>query len=159
MSRAVLSQPEAAVAARVIAAVAPAEGPLLEQLIRPGRLEFLRRSGAVGYGIEDIVQVASPYVLVGVGWAWAVVANEAKVQAEEKLKRLTSRAFGRKAEPPKALDGQPPKVTEADLRSLVLDRLIELGCTADEAVRLSRAISREVVDEYSLSRALKNPEQ
>ncbi len=159
MSRAVLSQPEVAVATRVIAAVAPAEQPLLDQLIKPRPFEFLRRSGAVGYGVEDIVQVASPYVMVGVAWAWAVVVNDAKAEAEKKIKRVYRRAFGWLAHPPKALDVQSSPATEADVRTLVLDRLIEIGCTPEEAISLSRAISREVVAEFDVTRPHKNLEQ
>ncbi len=159
MSRAVLSEPEVAVATRVIAAVAPAEQPLLSQLMEPRPFEFLRRPGAVGYGVEDIVHVASPYVMVGVAWAWAVVVNDAKAEAEKRIKRVYRRAFGRSVDSPKALEVQSSPATEADVRSLVLDRLVEIGCAPEEAISLSRVISREVIAEFQVTRPRKHLER
>lgn len=148
MARRLLSDAEHDIAQRVIKELAPEERYLFRQLSEPDRLEFLRRPGAVGYGIEEAVTLLSPTLLVMVAWGWSVVKGEIKIQSEDRLRKLTRRAFAGEVKPPEALTSSSIP-TEAELRNLITDRTLELGGSSKMAVRLGKVLAYEIFAEMN----------
>lgn len=135
-------------------AIDRAELPLLDEILDPPRQIFRwRRPDTVGFGVEDAVQWASPYVVAAALWYGTVLFDEAKSVVEERT-RATVRKLTRrktvKVAPPEIADGA--RLTEAE-RTEHVQRVrayaVSLGLDETRAALLADAVVGSMLREQA----------
>jgi Flp pilus assembly protein TadB len=97
-----LTDRERAAVAAVVGAVVPEERKVLESLVGKAAPWWRRArpSRAVGYGVDEAVQLVSLYAVVATISAVSIVYDEARDIVEARLRRWTKKLFDRAQAPP-----------------------------------------------------------
>lgn len=129
-----------------VLAAEPAELPLLDDILNPPRQFFRwRRQDAVGFGLDDAIQWASPYAVAAAIWYGKIVFEEGKSVVEERTKATVSKLLRRKnadvSPPPTVSPGERLTSTEvAEHVQRVRDYSISLGLDEKRAALLADAV-------------------
>lgn len=132
-----LSEADRRLAVATVARLAPDETDVCLSLLEPPSFsERLRgRRGSVGFGLESAVDLLSPYAILGAVWVGALVADEARVVAEKRIRAVARRLFGK-------VDSLLPEFPESDPENVsAVNALTSLGLSADTAKSVVHELS------------------
>ncbi|GAB3849164.1 hypothetical protein ACFPIJ_36635 [Dactylosporangium cerinum] len=123
--------------------------PLLDSLLDPPRELFgWRQSSAVGFGIEDAVQWASPVAVVVAMWAKDVLLGAGQSVLEDRTKGWMTKLLKDRRKP-----ATPAAPTRAELIERVREYAIELDMKPARAELLAQAVVESLLEARDAERA------
>lgn len=146
MARQLLTQTETDLAISVLMEVDPDEELLLRQLMEPEPFRLFKGSRAIGFGVNEFIEVVSPAIMVIVPWAWAVAMSEFQDQTSDRLRKITRRAFGPKVDPPKLPTKAPETISRGELQALITSELIKYRVRPRQAIEIGETLSSRIIE-------------
>lgn len=129
-----------------IARIEPTESELVEASLVEARKLWTRRSSSLGYGISEVANFVSPYVVIAATWVVATAADEARKTIDKRIRMLVRRLLN-DVEADEVKVQQPHESsTEQELESGARQLLEQLHLAPERAAEVARVVVSELLE-------------